>query len=74
MKLPNEAELCEQVFLAQPKAHCIKYAEKHRVIETDMLKLQEFFEGCHNADVHSSKYARLMEGKKRPKKTARPRN
>ena len=42
MELPNDTELCEQVFLAQPKAHRIKYAEKHRIVKTDMLKLQEF--------------------------------
>ena len=53
MELPNDTELCEQVFLAQPKPHRIKYAEKHRVVETDMLKLQEFFERCHDADVRS---------------------
>ncbi len=29
MELPVESELCEQVFLAQPKAHHVKYAEKH---------------------------------------------
>ena len=67
MDLPVESELCEQVFLAQPKAHQVKYAEKHRVVETDMLKLQEFFEGCHDADVRSGEYARIMESKKKPK-------
>jgi hypothetical protein len=49
MELPNYDELCEQVFLTQPKAHRIKYAEKHRVVENNMLKLQEFFEGCYDA-------------------------
>ena len=29
MELPVKSRLCEQVFLAQPKAHRIKYAEKH---------------------------------------------
>jgi hypothetical protein len=56
MELPVESELCEQVFLAQPKAHRIKYAEKHRVVETNTLKLQEFFEGCHDTDVRSGEY------------------
>ena len=42
MELPNNTELCKQVFLAQPRPHGIKYAKKHRVVETDMLKLQEF--------------------------------
>jgi hypothetical protein len=36
-----------------------------------MLKLQEFFEGCHDADVHSGMYARLLEGKK-PKDESKP--
>ena len=62
MELPNDTELCEQVFLAQPRPHRINYAEKHQVVETDMLKLQEFFEGCHDADVCSSLYAKLLEG------------
>ena len=66
MELPNHTELCEQVFLAQPKAHRIKYAEKHRIVETDMLKLQEFFEGCHDADVQTGTYAKIVEGKKPP--------
>ena len=64
MEIPNDSKLCKQVFLAQPKTHCIKYAEKLRVVETDMLKLQEFFEGCHDTDVRSGEYARLMDGKK----------
>ncbi len=64
MELPNETELCEQVFLAQPKAHRVKYAEKHRIVETDMLKLQEFFEGCHDADVRTGTFAKILEGKK----------
>ena len=55
IELPNDAELCEQVFLTQSKSHHIKSAEKHRVVESDILKLQEFFEGCHNTDVHSGK-------------------
>ena len=74
MELPNDDELCEQVFLAQPKAHCIKYSEKHRVVETDMLKLQEFFEGCHDADVCSGEYARLMDGKKKAKENTKAKN
>ncbi len=64
MELPNDTELCEKVFLAQPKAQRIKYMEKHCIVETDMLKLQEFFEGCHNADVCSGVYSRILEGKK----------
>jgi hypothetical protein len=74
MELPNNNELCKQEFLAQPKAHCIKYAEKHRVVETNMLKLQEFFEGCHDTDVHSGKYARIMEGKKKAKENTKAKN
>ena len=67
MELPNDVELCKQVFLAQPKPHRIKYAEKHRVVENDMLKLQELFEGCHDADVCSGVFAKIMEGKKKAK-------
>jgi len=40
MELPNNDELYKQVFFAQPKAHHIKYAEKHRVVKSDMLKLK----------------------------------
>ena len=71
MELPNDTELCEQGFLAQLRPHCIKYAEKHQVVETDMLKLQEFFEGCHDANIHSGMYARLLEGRK-PKDESKP--
>jgi hypothetical protein len=74
MELPNDVKLCEQVFLAQPKPHRIKYAEKHRVVKNDMLKLQEFFEGCHDADMRSGVFAKVLEGKRRPRKTTRPRN
>jgi len=56
MEIPNNAKLCEQVFLAQLKAHHIKYAKMHRVVETNILKLQEFFEACHDADVCSREY------------------
>jgi hypothetical protein len=70
MGLPNSVKLCKQAFLAQPKPHRIKYAEKHRVVENDMLKLQEFFMGCHDADARSGIFAKIMEGKK----TIRPRN
>ena len=57
MELPNNTELCKQVLLAQPRPHRIKHAKKHRVVETDMLKLQELFDSCHDADVCSSMYA-----------------
>ena len=69
MEMPNDAKLCKQVFLARRKAHHIKYVEKHRVVESDILKLQEFFEGCHDADVHSGeyKYKRLVEGNMKTK-------
>jgi len=67
MDLPYDVELCKQVFLAQPKPHRIKYAEKHRVGENNMLKLQDFFEGCHDADVHSGIFAKIVEGKKKAK-------
>jgi hypothetical protein len=73
MAMPSKAELCKQVFLAQPKPCCIKYAEKHRVFETDIIKLQEVFEGIHDAKVHSGEYKRFTEGQKRPKKMPRPR-
>jgi hypothetical protein len=71
MDLPNNEELCKQVFLVQLTAHRIKYAEKHRVVETNMLKLQEFFEGCHDTDVCSGKYARLMDGSKKAKENTK---
>jgi len=67
MEFPNDVKLCEQVFLAQPKPHHIKYAEKHRVVKNNILKLQEFFEGCHDADVHSRVFANILEGKKKAK-------
>ena len=35
------------------------------------FKLQEFFEGCHDADVCSGMYAKLLEGKK-PKEESKP--
>ena len=72
MDLPNDTELCEQVFLAQPKAHRTKYAEKHWVVETDILKLQEFFEGCHDADVRRGKYKRITEAKKKARDQGKP--
>ena len=72
MDLPIEAEICEQVFLAQPKAHRTKYAEKHWVVETDILKLQEFFEGCHDADVHSGKYKKIIDAKKKASDQGKP--
>ena len=71
MELPNNTELCKQVFLTQQRPHRFKYAKKHRVVETDMLKLQEFFEGCHDDNVRSGVYARLLEGKK-PKDESKP--
>jgi len=42
---PGDAKLCEQVFLALPKAHQVKYTKKHHLVKDDILKLQEFFEG-----------------------------
>ena len=74
MTLPNDVKLCKQVFLAQPKPHHIKYAEKHRVVENDKLKLQEFFKGCHDADVCSGVWPRSWRAKRRTRKTTRPRN
>lgn len=56
MDMPNNAKFSEQVFLAELKAHHIKYMEKHRVVKFDMLKLQAFFEGCHDAKIHIGEY------------------
>ena len=74
MELPNDVKLCKQVFLAQPKPHCIKYVEKHRVVKNNMIKLQEFFKGCHNADVCSGIFNKILEGEKKAKEddTAQP--
>jgi len=44
-----------------------KYAEKHRVAENNMIKLQEIFEGCHDADMCSGVFAKILEGKKKAK-------
>jgi hypothetical protein len=74
MELPNEVELCEQVFLTQPKPHHIKYAEKHRVVENDMLKRQEFFEGCHALMCAAAYLPRSWRARRRPTKMIRPRN
>jgi hypothetical protein len=41
---------------------------------SDMLKLQEFFEGCHNADVCSGIFTKIWRAKRRPRKMTRPRN
>ena len=73
LELPSNAGLQKQVVLAQPKAHQGKYDKMHCLVETDMLKLQEFFEveGCHNADACSGKYKRDVEGKKKPKEDAK---
>jgi hypothetical protein len=43
------------------------------VVETDMLKLQEFFEGFHDADMRSGEYARLMDGKKKANENTKTR-
>jgi hypothetical protein len=59
------------VFLAQLKANQTKYAEKHPIVETETLKLQEFFEGRHNPDVYSDEYKRVVEGKKKAKEGAK---
>ena len=72
MELPNNAELCKQVFLAQTKSHLTKYAEKHRVVETEILKLQEFFEGCHNTVIHGGEYKRIKEAKMKAKEHGEP--
>ena len=64
MELPDNAKQCEKVFLAQPKAHHVKDTEKLRVVETNVIKLQEFFKG-HDTDVCSGEYKRLVEGKKK---------
>ena len=42
------------------------------MVETNILKLQEFFEGCHDADVRSSKYKRITEAKKKARDQGKP--
>ena len=72
MELPNNIELCTQVFLAQSKPHRIKYVEMHKVVKNHMLKLQELFEGCHDVDVCSRVFTKILEGKKRAKEDFGP--
>jgi len=45
--------------------------EKHHVVKYDILKLQEFFEGCDDTAVHSGEYKRVNEGKKKAKGDAK---
>jgi hypothetical protein len=59
------------MFLVQPKAHRIKYAEKHCVIETDILKGQVFFEDSQAANDHSGKYKSVVKGKKKARNMQR---
>ena len=73
LELPSNAELYEQVFLAQPIAHQGKYAEKHHVIETDMLKLREFFEGCQLLMFGMANTKGLSRSKRESRKKQRPR-
>jgi hypothetical protein len=60
----GNAELCKQVFFLQPKPNQVKYAEKHCIVQDDILKLQEFFEGHHNT-------RELTKTKRRPRKMQR---
>lgn len=42
-----------------------KCSENHYIVEDNVLMLQEFTEGCDDADFHCGKYNRVEEGKKK---------
>ena len=56
LNLPNQHDVAEALFDAQPKAHKDKYAETHEDVETDISKLQNFFEHQHEQDVQNGTY------------------
>ena len=63
LDLPNQHDVAEALFDAQPKAHNDKYAETHEDVETDISKLQNFFEHKHEQDVQNGTYKRLVQDK-----------
>jgi hypothetical protein len=63
LKLPIVAELCEQVFLSQQKACQCNYAKKECNTKTDMINIEEFCEGCPDADICSGEYKKVAERK-----------
>jgi hypothetical protein len=73
LEIPSNAELCKQVFLAQPKTHQVKFVEKHSVVNDDILRLKEFFEDCHDTAINSGKTRESSKAKRRPRKMQRPR-
>jgi hypothetical protein len=46
MEVPMVQEECEQIFLAQPKAHQFKFADLNKMVPIDPLKRIPFFEQC----------------------------
>ena len=71
LEISDNAELCKQVFFSQPKAHQIKYVQKHCIVEDDILKLQEVMQGCIDIKICNSKYKRVIEGKWKVKEDAK---
>jgi hypothetical protein len=47
--------------------------EKNCIAEDNILKLQELFEGCHNAEVAVANTRELSKARSRPRKMQRPR-
>ena len=65
MELPTTKERAEQIFLGQPEAHQMKYAETHKTVPADRVPLVAFFKQCHNADQASGLLDKLKKGKKK---------
>lgn len=55
----------ETSFPCSTQSSHTKYAEKQRVVETNIFKPQEFFKGCHNADVHGGENKRIVDTKRK---------
>ena len=59
--IPDKEEWAEKIFSQQPKTHQAKYAEDHEEVETDVNKLQQFFNGCHTRDVSYGTLAKVLK-------------
>jgi hypothetical protein len=58
MDIPTAQEKSEQIFFAQPKVYQNKFADLNKMVPTDLLRMNAFFEQCQ---VKDNKAAGVLE-------------
>ncbi len=67
MDAPTAQEKCEQIFFAQPKVHQNKFVNLNKMVPSNLLRMNAFFEQCQATNKAAGILDKIAKDKKQPK-------